>query len=107
MKKNIKLPNTGLKNPIQDDLSHSWHLFVIQTKYRDQLMGHLKNRGIQTSIHYPIPPHKQQALREFKFEAKFPVTELIHNQVVSLPIGPDLSEENVLMIANEITKTEI
>ena len=66
---------------------HVWHLFVIQSEYRNELQNYLKENGVQTLIHYPIPPHKQQAYKEWN-DLSFPVTERIHTQVLSLPMGP-------------------
>ena len=78
---------------------HVWHLFVIQTQYRDQLQQYLLENGVQTLIHYPIPPHKQQAYKEWN-DLSFPVTERIHQQVLSLPMGPILSERDVELVIN-------
>lgn len=67
--------------------SHVWHLFVIRTANRDELQNYLTDNHIQTLIHYPIPPHKQQAYENW-YDLSFPVTELIHKEVLSLPISP-------------------
>ena len=75
-------------------LSHVWHLFVIRTRYRDNLVSYLTKNNIQTLIHYPIPIHKQNAYKEFS-NLKLPITELIHNEVLSLPISPVMTEEEV------------
>lgn len=74
------------------NLQHVWHLFVIQSEYREELQNYLKDNGVQTLIHYPIPPHKQQAYKEWN-ELSFPLTERIHAQVLSLPMGPTQTEE--------------
>ena len=73
--------------------SHVWHLFVIRTSKRNKLQTYLTENGIQTLIHYPIAPHKQTAYKELS-ELKLPITDLIHNEVLSLPISPvlDVSE---------------
>jgi dTDP-4-amino-4,6-dideoxygalactose transaminase len=100
--RNIKHPNIIL--PAQDssliiqDLSHVWHLFVIRHTKREKLQKYLQDRGIQTLIHYPVPPHKQRAYRQWKADA-FPVTEHIHEQILSLPIGPDFSGKCIDIIA--------
>lgn len=70
--------------------SHVWHLFVIASEARDALKEHLASNGIQTLIHYPIPPHKQGAYPELH-DLSLPVSERIHSQVLSLPIGPTMS----------------
>ena len=81
---------------------HVWHLFVLQTEYRDQLQQYLLENGVQTLIHYPIPPHKQQAYKEWN-DLSFPVTERIHQQVLSLPMGSTLGldeAEKVIELCN-------
>ena len=67
--------------------SHVWHLFVVRTHNRAGLQKHLYDNGVQTLIHYPIPPHKQVAYKVWN-DTSFPITEQIHNEVLSLPIGP-------------------
>lgn len=91
----IQLPlfNIDARNYIQ----HVWHLFVIQTEYRDELYNFLKNNGVQTLIHYPVPPHKQHAYKEWN-ELSFPLTERIHDEVLSLPIGPTQTTEETKYI---------
>ncbi|MBL4608247.1 MAG: DegT/DnrJ/EryC1/StrS family aminotransferase [Pseudomonadales bacterium] len=76
---------------------HVWHLFVIRCQQRELLQKHLAENGIQAMIHYPIPPHHQQAYKEFK-EYSFPITEQIHKQILSLPMGPTLSENQVASV---------
>jgi len=82
-------------------LSHVWHLFVIRTQQRHKLQQYLTENGIQTLIHYPIPPHKQLAYKECN-ELNFPITEKIHNEVLSLPIGPMLTDNQVEYIVQMI-----
>lgn len=77
---------------------HVWHLFVIRTDHREALQQFLLEAGIQTLIHYPIPPHKQQAYKEWN-DLSFPISEHIHSQVMSLPIGPTLSLQEAEKIA--------
>lgn len=69
---------------------HVWHLFVIRTPDRDRLARYLADKGIQTLIHYPIPPHRQEAYPELH-HLELPITEKIHREVLSLPISPVLS----------------
>jgi dTDP-4-amino-4,6-dideoxygalactose transaminase len=70
-----------------------WHLFVVRNRQRDQLQKKMSEAGIGTMIHYPIPPHLQGAYAELGFhEGAFPISELIHQEVLSLPIGPHLDE---------------
>jgi dTDP-4-amino-4,6-dideoxygalactose transaminase len=73
---------------------HVWHLFVIRTENRIALQEYLLKNGIQTLIHYPIPPHQQKAYIELNCFS-FPVTEKIHNEVLSLPISQVMTDEEV------------
>ena len=77
---------------------HVWHLFVIRTGQRTALQQHLAAQGIQTLIHYPIPPHQQQAYAEWNAQS-YPLTEAMHQEVLSLPMGPTLSEAEALQVA--------
>jgi len=97
---NIKNPeiilpyNNNRKYEIRNLKSNVWHLFVIRYFKRNKLQEYLTESGIQTIIHYPIPPHKQLAYR--KLESKsFAITEKIHNEVISLPITPVLTKEEI------------
>lgn len=76
------------------DERHVFHLFVVRVKDRTDFMEYLKQHKVGTLIHYPIPPHRQEALPEFS-SLSFPVTEKIHNEVVSIPMSPVLMEEEV------------
>ncbi len=71
-----------------------WYSFVIRSPQRDRLQAYLQQQGIQTMIHYPIPPHKQQAYAEMNAQS-YPIAETIHNQILSLPLGPHLSRAQV------------
>lgn len=96
----IILPNPG------DIDEHVWHLFVIRTKQREELQTKLLEHGIQTLIHYPIPPHKQTCYQQFN-HLSLPITETIHDEVLSLPISPVMEKdeiENIIVIMNEILK---
>ena len=77
---------------------HVWHLFVVRTGQRTALQQHLAAQGIQTLIHYPIPPHQQQAYAEWNAQS-YPLTEAMHQEVLSLPMGPTLSEGEALQVA--------
>lgn len=69
-----------------------WHLYVIRSRERDALRSHLTARNVDSLIHYPIPPHKQEAYRSLGFAADaFPLANAIHDEVLSLPMGPHLS----------------
>ena len=84
----------GLKN-------HVFHLFVVQVATRDHFQDYLKNKGIGTLIHYPIPPHHQQALKEFA-TLQFPVSEKIHQQVISLPMSPVMTQAQIEKVINVV-----
>ncbi|MDQ0917608.1 DegT/DnrJ/EryC1/StrS aminotransferase family protein [Paenibacillus sp. V4I5] len=71
----------------ENELSHVWHVFVIRTNERNKLQQYLLERGIQTLIHYPIPPHKQAAYKEWANES-YPLSEKIHREILSIPISP-------------------
>lgn len=90
----------GIKNnaillpSVKDEDMHVWHLFVIRCKHRDALQKHLLSQGIQTLIHYPIPPHKQLAYKEWNSKI-LPLTENMHKEVLSLPLDSTLNNENI------------
>lgn len=101
----ITLPPVNDVNEIQTDKTHVWHLFPIQHPERDKLQEYLKNEGIQTLIHYPIPPHKQFAYKEFK-NMSFPITESIHKKELSLPISQVIDETEVSLVIEKLNKYE-
>lgn len=82
---------------VKNQKSHVWHLFVIRTLNRDELQKHLLDNGVQTLIHYPLPPHKQEAYKEWA-DKNFEISELIHNEVLSLPISGIQDIENTKRI---------
>lgn len=86
------LSATNLKLPITPrELTHAWHLYVVRSERRDDFQKHLSALGIETLIHYPIPPHLQKAYSDHGFSANsFPITERIARTCLSLPIGPHL-----------------
>ena len=95
----IELPSI---NDAKNYTQHVWHLFVIRTKHREALQKYLTEHEVQTVIHYPIPPHKQQAYKEWN-DLSLPISEQIHAEVLSLPIGPNLSmdeAEKVVQLCN-------
>ncbi len=98
------LQNTGLILPhVPAWAEPVWHLFVVRTKRRDDLQNYLQQQGIGTLIHYPIPPHLQAAYRELELgQGAFPISEAIHNEVLSLPIGPHLTESQASQICQTI-----
>lgn len=99
---NIKNANIILP-VVHNQKHHVWHLFVIRVTNRDSLQKHLTENGIQTLIHYPIPPHKQDAYSEWKSE-HYPIAEQIHDEVLSLPIGSHLDTGKILQILEFLNK---
>ena len=85
----------------QDRLSHVWHIFVVRTKEREKLQNYLTKKEIQTLIHYPIPPHKQLAYKEWN-DLSYPISEQIHNEELSLPISPVQTQEDTRLIVEAI-----
>jgi len=82
-----------------------WHLYVIRTKSRNELQTYLQKKGIGAMIHYPIPPHLQPAYSHLEWkEGGFPITEAIHREVLSIPIGPHLSAEQQDIVIQCIQK---
>jgi dTDP-4-amino-4,6-dideoxygalactose transaminase len=91
----VKLPHYSGTN------DHVFHLFVVLVEDRDRFMNYLKENAIETLIHYPIPPHKQEALKLYS-DLKLPFTEKIHQQLVSIPMSPVLDKEDVSKIITTI-----
>lgn len=81
--------------------SHVWHVFVVRTSSRNHFIEHMSVQGIQTMIHYPIPPHKQEAYKEWN-ELSYPISEQIHSEVVSLPISPVMEMDDVKHVVEAI-----
>ncbi|WP_373187410.1 DegT/DnrJ/EryC1/StrS family aminotransferase [Halopseudomonas sp.] len=88
---------------VTEQNSHVWHLFVVRTAYRDELQRYLSEQGIQTLIHYPIPPHKQQAYAQLA-DRHLPLTEKIHDEVLSLPISPVINTDDVAQVCELINR---
>lgn len=97
----VILPCQSTNNPVTQSLNHVWHLFVIRHPERDKLQAYLNGQGIQTLIHYPTPPHKQKAYNEWN-ELSLPITERIHNEVLSLPISPVITSNEIKSIVTAI-----
>ncbi len=88
---------------VVDENAHVWHIFAVRTENRDALKLFLEEKGIQTLIHYPIPPHKQGAYAEFA-QKSYPVTEEIHRTILSLPISPVMTQEEVKSVVEAINE---
>ncbi len=122
---NVKLPHLDSENKIRQsiakrylseikneklilptcDLSgnHVFHLFVVRTAERDKLQVYLKDNNIETIIHYPIPPHQQKAIADWN-SLSYPITEKIHQEVVSLPISPVMTKDEVDYVITVLNK---
>lgn len=122
---NVKLPNlnndnqkrrevarrylTEIKNdkiilPFWDfSKNHVFHLFVVRTENRDYLQQYLLENEIQTMVHYPIAPHKQEAFSDWN-NLSFPITERIHREVLSLPMGPVLTNDEISFVIETLNK---
>lgn len=97
----IQLPVIG-----ENLSSHVWHLFVVRTIERSEFCRQLNEFGIQTLIHYPLPPHKQEAYREYSHMV-LPVTEKIHNEVISLPMDPTMSDDDVQAVIDAVNAVKL
>ncbi|HEQ3588123.1 DegT/DnrJ/EryC1/StrS family aminotransferase [Vibrio harveyi] len=100
---------TEINNPlvtlpkVENEAEHVWHLFVVRCEQREALQNWLSQNDVQTLVHYPIPPHKQTAYGELNHLSK-PITEMIHQQVISLPLDPTMDNEavtQVIQLVNE------
>ncbi len=122
---NVKLPNLVKENAVRKEIAarylseitnpkiilpkcdnrdaHVFHLFVVRVENRERFQNYLHENGIETMIHYPVPPHKQKALK-FLENASFPITEEIHREVLSLPISPVMTIEELDHIITIINK---
>ena len=108
-----KLYYEGIKNPLitlpdrLDDAQNVYHLFPIFCERRDELQTYLKENGVGTVIHYPIPPYKQECYEKEAWntpQLSLPITEMIHDTELSLPIGPTITEEEARQIINKLNK---
>lgn len=88
----VVLPTSPL-----DEKESVWHVFTVRVKNREKFQSYLTDNGIQTIIHYPIPPHKQQAYAEWN-ELSYPISEKIHAEILSLPISPVQTVEDTKKI---------
>lgn len=99
----IILPIQDSQLSIQNYKNHVWHVFVIRAENRDELQKHLLDNGVQTVIHYPIPPHHQDAYKEWSNDS-YPISEQIHQEVLSLPIGQHLSMDDFQIVVDVVNR---
>jgi dTDP-4-amino-4,6-dideoxygalactose transaminase len=101
------LGKTGLVLPsVAPPVDPVWHLFVVRSPERDALQARLSSAGIGTLVHYPVPPHLQPAYADMSFAAgSFPITEAIHREALSLPMGPHMSDGEVDFVIETIRQS--
>jgi dTDP-4-amino-4,6-dideoxygalactose transaminase len=100
------LEGTGVNLPIEKEQGrHVYHLFVIRTKQRNALQAFLKEKGIETLIHYPVPIHLQKAFTEMGYRrGDLPVTEKVAHETLSLPFYPELTSEEMREVQEQVRK---
>lgn len=102
-----KIYREQIKNPkiilpkAYDESACVWHCFVVRTKKRDEFEAYLNQNGVQTIIHYPTPPHKQGAYSEWA-QQSYPLSEQIHATIISLPISPVMSDDEVQKVVEVV-----
>lgn len=101
----IKNDSIRLPKPPENREQTVWHVFTIFCRNRDDLQRHLNEAGIQTVIHYPIPPHKQPAYKEWN-AMSFPITEQIHREILSIPISPVMTDDEVSQVIRAVNDYE-
>jgi dTDP-4-amino-4,6-dideoxygalactose transaminase len=108
---NAKLYDNHLKDvsqveipKVRDNVKHSYHLYVIKTDRRDELAAYLKQNGVDTAIHYPIALHNMNAYKYLNYtRSDFPNASFNEGKILSLPMYPELAEEQIAYIVNKIT----
>jgi dTDP-4-amino-4,6-dideoxygalactose transaminase len=99
-----QLTDRGLTLPtVHENAETVWHLFVVRTGERERLQSLLKEEGIATGIHYPVPLHEQPAYEDRRASYSLPVTERAAREVLSLPMYPELSQEQIEAICSAVT----
>jgi len=98
----ITNPNVILPQTYDEDAA-VWHVFAVRTERRDEFQKYLANNGVQTIIHYPTPPHKQEAYAEWN-DLSYPITEKIHREIISLPISPVMTDEEAAYVADMVNR---
>lgn len=99
-RENIKNPKIILPKAY-DEKAHVWHVFAVRTEKRVEFQEYLKQNDIQTLIHYPTPPHKQEAYKEWN-NLSYPITEEIHKTIISIPISPVMTDDEVKKVVEVI-----
>jgi len=99
----IKHPDLTLPS-IKTLYEDAWHLFVVRHPKRERFIDYLMEHGIQATVHYPVPAHKQRAYAAYN-HLKLPITEQIHNEVISLPLNPSITNEEAAYIVQVINQS--
>lgn len=102
---NIKNPELILPEVYSED-AHVWHIFAVRCDNRDKLQQYLKEKDIQTLIHYPVPPHKQDAYKEWHNQS-YPISEEIHRTILSLPMSPVLEDAEVEYVVDALNSFKL
>lgn len=99
------LPQT-LKKPVETEGNrHVYHLYTVEVDRREEVVSHLRREGIEVGIHYPMPLHRQPAYQSFGFQAgRLLTTELVASRILSLPLFPELTEDEVSFIVNKVSE---
>jgi dTDP-3-amino-3,4,6-trideoxy-alpha-D-glucose transaminase len=90
---------------VRESCESAWHLFVVRTPHRDALRARLREDGIDCQVHYPIPPHRQRAYAGTSVAAShLPISDAAHDTVLSLPMGPHLTDEQVTRVIDAVRR---
>ena len=88
-----------------DRNEHAWHLYVVQVSNREKFQQSLADKGVQTLIHYPIPPHHQKAYKEWN-NLSYPISEKLHRDVISLPISPVMTNDEISHVIEAVNSID-
>ena len=101
---NELLAGAGVITPVEaPNVRHVYHLYVIRVPRRDAMLAHLKSKGIDAGVHYPLPVHRQSAyLKQGYGEISLPVTEQVADEIISLPMYPELTGEQIEYVAHTV-----
>jgi dTDP-4-amino-4,6-dideoxygalactose transaminase len=100
-----KISDTYIKPQTSENSYHAYHIFAIRTNHRSELQKYLQNQGIGTEIHYPLPPHKQIGYQHL-FSENYPISEVIHETILSLPCSTAIELKDVMYICDVINEFE-
>jgi dTDP-4-amino-4,6-dideoxygalactose transaminase len=109
-RKNASFYNKNLTNKVitpveKENAKHVYYMYVIRTKKRDELKDYLKKEGISCGIHYPIPLHLQPAYKNLKkSKGSYPISEMLSKEILSIPVYPELTQEQLEYIVEKINK---